>query len=88
VELAPTNAGHHVQLGRMQIDAGQFLEAIATLEKAVGINAEIPNVHRQLSRAYECLGQDAEAMKMAKEALKLYPENREYQRWQDKLAAV
>ena len=68
--------------------AGMVDEAVETLSKAIELNPDVPNAHRQISKAFAEQGRDSDALKAVGRALELYPDNQEYKRWQEKLAAA
>ncbi len=71
IELDPTQPGPHASLARAFMQLGEAKQAIPHLKAALSTD-EDGNLHYQLSRAYQIIGEQA----LAEEALKQYQEIR------------
>jgi tetratricopeptide (TPR) repeat protein len=61
VDLAPTSAEAHYQLGRAWLENGDAAKAIAELAKANAIKPDTPEIHFVLARAYTKAGEREKA---------------------------
>jgi tetratricopeptide (TPR) repeat protein len=74
IELDPTVATAHHDLGRLCIEAGRYEEAVAALCVALRLDANLASAHDHLAVALDYLGRVEEAMAAYQAAVKLEPE--------------
>ena len=73
-------------LGLKQVSAGEYSKAIASWDKALGINANLPEAWHNRGSALGRLGDYEAAIKSFQNALEIDPEN--YQAWNDRAHAL
>jgi tetratricopeptide (TPR) repeat protein len=74
VALAPTNAGAHLQLGRMLIISGKNEEAANELEAGLKLDPD-PKAERDLADLYSNMGKSEEAQKIYTTLLDSHPDD-------------
>lgn len=73
VRLQPNLTAAHVQLGSALLGLGETMEALASMQHAVGLNAADPAAHLGLGNAYQALRRFPESIDAYKQAIRLNP---------------
>lgn len=62
-------------LGRTQLELGKTTDAIKNLDKAISFNSSVPEIHFDLGRAFQVLGDKEKAIKAFQKVIEIDPEN-------------
>ncbi len=62
-------------LGRTQLEMGKTTDAVKSLDKAVSINSSVPEIHFDLGRAFQVLGEKEKALKAFQKVIEIDPED-------------
>ena len=69
----PDDAAAHLQLGRAQMLTGAYTDSVRSLERALGLDPELPRLHATLGRARLLSGSPLPAERAFREALAREP---------------
>jgi tetratricopeptide (TPR) repeat protein len=62
-------------LGRTELEMGKTSDAIKSLNKAISINASVPEIYFDLGRAFKVLGKKNDALKAFQRVIEIDPEH-------------
>ena len=73
VEVKPSDARGHYQLGRALVSAGRPEAAVAPLSRSIQMAPAMPLPRLEQARAYVLMGREAEAVRILRDAIRLDP---------------